>query len=77
MLGHQGAAPLGGEDLSRCGLVGEIVSLGVWVVFQMLKPGPVALDLPADVDVEHLATSPTPCLPACHHAHYGNNGLNI
>ena len=58
-----------------------IAELGHWewdLVFQMLKPGLVSLSpLPVNVDVEFLATSPAPGLPACHHAScYDDNGLN-
>lgn len=39
--------------LGRCGLVEESVSLWVWDLrFQKLKPGPVALLLSANPDVE-------------------------
>ena len=41
---------------------------GLWG-FQKPKPGSGALFLlPVDKDVGVLATSPAPCLPACHHA---------
>lgn len=34
--------------------------------------------LPEDKDLELSATSPTPCLPAYHHApHHDDNGLNL
>jgi hypothetical protein len=52
-------------------------SLYRWALrFQMLKPGPVSLSLPADPEVELSDISPAPCLPACCHAsHHDDNEL--
>ena len=53
---------IGSGTIRRCGLV------GVCFIFFLL---------PAHPDVEILATSPAPCLPACYHADYHNNGPNL
>ena len=54
--------------VSKCGIVEGLMSLGVELGFQMLKPNPVSLSLslflvPVDPDVELLANSLALCLP--------------
>lgn len=71
--------------MKRCVLVGVGVAfleeVGYWVgalKLQMIKPGPVSLSHPADPEVEHSASSPASCLPACPHAScHDDNGLNL
>ena len=57
------------------------MSLGKGFEVQKLKPGLVAHSLPllsVDQDVELLAPSLIPCLPAhCHVSHHDNNELNL
>ena len=50
----------------------EVSEAQVWPVWHSL------FLLPANPDVELVATSPAPCLPACCHAsHHDDNGLNL
>ena len=67
--------------IGDCGLLGGSVSLGQALMSQKLKPGLVAhclFMLSQDPDIELSATSPAPCLPACHHAsHHDDNGLDL
>lgn len=75
---------------SRCGLRVGVAFVGLGVAFlekvclwgagagalrlQKLK---AVFPMPVDPEVEISATSPAPCLPACHHASYhDNNGLS-
>lgn len=54
---------------SRCSLVGESLSQWWPLDFHNIKPGPVSFSLfllPVDQDIELLAHSPAPCLPACY-----------
>lgn len=65
-----------------CGFVGESVDLLEKVCqwkcalgFQKLKTGPPPL---ANPYVEHMVSSPAPCMPVFHRAsRHVNNGLNI
>ena len=76
---------IGSNTIRRYGLVGvgmavleEVCHWGRALRFQMPKPGPVSLSLPANLNVELSAASAAPCLPACPHAyHHGDNGLNL
>ena len=57
------------------------MSLGVgFEVSEVQARASVSQSLPAAAgpDVELSATSPAPCLPACHHASYhDDNGVNL
>ncbi|EDL18447.1 mCG147608 [Mus musculus] len=74
--GHQRGALY--ERTKRCGLVGGSVSLGVDPEVPKPIPSLEALFLlSADSDIQLLATSPAPCLPACHpDLHLHENGLS-
>jgi hypothetical protein len=82
MLGHQGVALLGGDwevwpCCSRFGLVVGSVSLGMGFEVSKAQESLIFL-MPTDLDVELLATSPVPCLPACCSAYCQEyNGLNL
>ena len=46
--------------------------------FQKPKPAPASLFLmPTDLDIEFSSTSPTLCLPTCHHASYHDDNGQI
>jgi hypothetical protein len=78
MFGHRRVAVF--ESIRRSGLDGGSVFLEVdfEVSKAQARPSVSLFLLPTDPDVELSATSPTSCVPACHHvSHHNDNGLNL
>ena len=79
--------PIGSGTVRRCVFVGEAITLLEEVchcgaIFEVSYAQTISSvehsSLPVDQDVELLAPSPAPCLPASYHAsHHEDNGVNL